>query len=129
MCERDEHERAAGEQGARVCGVEIAGGRVQQVTSRDLSDAVTKRDETLEAAHGDGDDIRRRRVGAQLAREQVQSQIVAAQHDQQTALAGFRQDHEVDRVGARRRAVELLDVALGGTGLVELDQTGMLKTQ
>ena len=74
-------------------------------------------------------DVGALRVLAQAPGQQIERQVVAAEDDEQAALTLVRHDHEVDRVRARRGAVELLDVALGGPGLHELDQAGLLETQ
>ena len=74
-------------------------------------------------------DVRARRVLAQTGGQQVQRQIVAAEEDEQSALAFVGKDHEVDRVGACRGAVELLDVTLGRPGLDQFHEPGLLETQ
>ena len=94
-----------------------------------MADAVTQGDEPLEAAHRHGDDVGTRLVLTQPDGQQVQSAVVAAQDDEQPALALIGQHHEVDRIRACGRAVELLDVPLGRPGLHQLHQTGLLEAQ
>jgi hypothetical protein len=127
--QRDEHECAAGEQGPRVGAVEVAALGIEEVAAGDVPESVAQGDEALEAAHRHGDHIGARRVLTQAAGEQVEGEIVAAQDHQEPALSLVRQDHEVHGVGARRGAVELLDVALGGPGLHQLDEPGLFEAQ
>ena len=129
MGEGDEHERAAREQGPRVGAVEVAALGIEEVAAGHMADAVAQGDEPLETAHRHGDHVGARRVLAQVGGQQVERAVVAAQKDEQAALTFVRQDHEVDRVGARRSAVELLDVALGRPGLDQLHEPGLLEAQ